>query len=138
MNMSNNKTAAEAQIRELIEAWAKSVRARDIDGIIAHHAHDILLFDVPPPVRLCGIDEYRKSWEHFFPWFGDSGIFEVSELNITAGDDVAFCHGLIRCRGTEASGDKGEFVVRLTVCFSKIHHQWTIMHEHHSEPSTGA
>ncbi len=138
MNLSNNKTTDETQIRELIETWAKSVRDRDIDGILAHHAFDILLFDVPPPVQLRGIHEYRRSWEHFLPWFGDSGVFEISELNITAGDDVAFGHGLIRCSGTEASPDKVELVVRLTICCRKIHGQWTVMHEHHSEPSAGA
>ena len=137
VHTSNYKTADEAQIRELIETWAKSVRARDIEGIMAHHAHDILLFDVPPPVQLRGIHEYRKSWEHFFPWFGESGLFEISELNITAGDEVAFCHGLIRCSATDASPDKVELVVRLTICCRKIHGQWTVVHEHHSEPSGG-
>jgi uncharacterized protein (TIGR02246 family) len=131
-----NKTTDEAQIRELIETWAKSVRAKDIDGIIANHAPDILLFDVPSLVQSRGIDQYRKSWEHFFPWFGDSGVFEISELSITAGDDVAFCHGLIRCGGTETSENKVDLTVRLTVCYRKIDGQWTVTHEHHSEPST--
>jgi len=138
VNLSNNKTTDETQIRELIETWAQSVRDRDIDGILAHHAFDILLFDVPPPVQLRGIHEYRRSWEHFLRWFGDSGVFEISELNITAGDDVAFGHGLIRCSGTEASPYKVELVVRLTICCRKIQGQWIVMHEHHSEPSAGA
>lgn len=135
MSVSNSKTTGEARIRERIEAWAKSVRARDIDGIMASHAPDILLFDVRPPVQSRGIDAYRKSWEQFFPWFGDSGIFDISELRVTAGNDVAFCHGLIRCNGTGTSGGKVELVVRLTVCYQKINGQWMVTHEHHSEPS---
>jgi len=95
----------------------------------------VLLFDVPPSVQSRGAHAYRKSWEHCFPWFQDSGIFELSELNITAGHDVAFCYGLIRCGGTEKNGDKVELVVRLTVCYRKIDGQWTVAHEHHSEPS---
>ncbi len=136
MNTSITVTTDEAQIRQLVEAWAKSVRAKDIDGILAHHAPSILLFDVPPPVQFRGIEAYRASWEHFFPWFADSGVFEISELDITAGHDVAFCHGLIRCGGTEASGEKVELVVRVTVGCRKINGQWTVTHEHHSEPST--
>jgi uncharacterized protein (TIGR02246 family) len=135
MNAKSRKPTDEGHIRELIEAWAKSVRGKDIDGILAHHAPDIVLFDVPPPVQLRGIDAYRKSWDQFFPWFGDSGVFEISELEITAGDDVAFGHGLIRCGGTEANGNKVELVVRLTVGYQKINGQWTVTHEHHSEPS---
>lgn len=136
MSTSNKKMTDEARIRELIENWAKAVRAKDIDGIMAHHAPDILLFDVPPPVQSRGADSYRKSWDQFFSWFGDSGVFQISELNITAADDVAYCHGLIRCGGTETNGEKAELVVRLTVCFRKFDGQWMVMHEHHSEPST--
>jgi ketosteroid isomerase-like protein len=54
----------------------------------------------------------------------------------TAGDDVAFCHGLIRCAGTETRESEGELVVRMTVCYRKIDGQWTVVHEHHSEPAT--
>lgn len=128
MSASNNKTTDEAQICELIETWAKSVRTKDIDGVMANHAPDILLFDVPPPVQSRGADANRKSWEYFFPWFQDSGVFEIGELSITAGDDVALCHGLIRCGGTETNGDKVELTVRLTVCYRKIDGQWTGIH----------
>src|SRR6266545_7563041 len=114
MSASNKKTTDEARIRELIEAWAEAVRAKDIDGIMAHHAPDIVFFDVPLPIQFRGVDEYKKSWDRFFAWFGDSGVFEISELSIAAGDDAAFCYGLIRCGGTETSGDKVELVVRLT------------------------
>jgi ketosteroid isomerase-like protein len=80
MSTSNNKTTDEARIRGLIENWAKAVRAKDIDGIMANHAPDILLFDVPSPVQWRGAEAYRKSWETFFPWFQNSGVFELSEL----------------------------------------------------------
>jgi ketosteroid isomerase-like protein len=136
MSANDNKPTDEAQIRQLMETWAESVRAKHIDGILANHAPNILLFDVPPPVQSRGIEAYRKSWEQFFPWLGNSDVFEISDLSITAGGDVAFCHGLIRCGGTETSGDRVELVVRLTVCLRKINGQWTVVHEHHSEPST--
>jgi uncharacterized protein (TIGR02246 family) len=135
MTASNNQTTDEVRIRQLMEAWAKAVRARDIDGILENHAPDIVLFDVPLPVQSRGIDAYRKSWEQFFPWFGDSGVFELQELNITAGEDVAFCHGLIHCGATETGRAKVDLVVRLTVCCRKVNGKWVVVHEHHSEPS---
>lgn len=136
MSMGNHRSLDEQQIRELIAKWAESVRARDIEGVMANHAPDVLLFDVPPPIEWRGIDEYKRSWEQFFIWFGDAGVFEVSQLRVTASDDVAFCHGLIRCGGPQARSDKGELAVRLTVCLRKIDGQWTVTHEHHSQPST--
>ena len=56
----------EAEIRALVERWASAVRAQDMDGALAHHARDIVMFDVPEPLQWLGIDEYRKTWELFF------------------------------------------------------------------------
>jgi ketosteroid isomerase-like protein len=50
------------QVRSLIERWAKAVHAGDLDGVLADHADDIVMFDVPPPedgVR--GIEAYRAT-----------------------------------------------------------------------------
>jgi ketosteroid isomerase-like protein len=38
-----------AQIRALIEKWAKAVHIGDLKGVLADHAADIVMFDVPPP-----------------------------------------------------------------------------------------
>ena len=60
------------------------------------------MFDVPPPddgVR--GVEAYRATWPPFFEWQRSGASFEIVELDVTAGDDVAFAHALLRC-GTEA------------------------------------
>jgi len=103
MSTSNNKSTDEAEIRDLVESWARAVRTKNLDGILANHSPEILMFDVPPPAQSKGIDAYKKTWDVFFAWFQDSGVFEISELNITAGDDVAFATALMRCGGTEAT-----------------------------------
>src|SRR6266545_99188 len=108
MSTSNKKMTDEARIRDLIEKWARAVRAKNIDGIMALHAPDILLFDVPPPVQSLGADAYRKSWEQFFSWFGDSGIFELSDLKITAGDAIAASHRPLSCGRAALHGNKAE------------------------------
>jgi ketosteroid isomerase-like protein len=59
-------TSNENQIRELVENWAAAVRARDMEGALAHHANDIVMFDVPLPLQFRGMAEYRKTWELFF------------------------------------------------------------------------
>ena len=132
MSSSPIKKTDEAQVRELIENWARAVRSHDLEGILRNHAPEMLLFDVPPPVQSKGIDAYRKSWDLFYRWFGDVGVFELSELAVTAGNDVAFAHSLLRCAGKDGK----ELAVRLTICCRKIDGEWTITHEHHSEPSS--
>jgi len=136
MSTSNNKSTEETQIRNMIESWAKAVRTKNLDGILANHSPEILMFDVPPPLQSKGIEAYKKTWDVFFAWFQDSGVFDIKELNITAGYDVAFATALMRCVGTDANGDKVELDFRLTICFRKIDDRWTVMHEHHSIPAS--
>jgi ketosteroid isomerase-like protein len=33
------------QIRGLIATWARAVRAKDMDGVLANHTDDIVMFD---------------------------------------------------------------------------------------------
>ena len=136
MSVSSNRKTDEAAIRELVESWARAVRAKDLDGILANHSTDMLMFDVPPPLQSQGIEAYKKTWDLFFSWSRDSGVFDISEMNITAGNDVGFVTALMRCAGTEASGDKIELDFRLTIGLRKIGGQWIVMHEHHSIPAS--
>ncbi|QUH02808.1 nuclear transport factor 2 family protein [Saccharopolyspora erythraea] len=123
-----------AQVRELVESWARAVRDRDLDGILAHHSPDLVFYDVPEPGRFRGLDAYRRSWgEEFFPWFGDSGLFELDELEVTAGPETAFCHCVVRCAGSGPDADPAEQLdVRLTMGLARRGGQWSVVHEHHS------
>jgi len=125
--MTNNSN--ESQIRELIESWVKAVQKKDMDGALAHHTDAMVMFDVPLPLQSKGIVEYRKTWELFFANSpGGSGSFDVVELQITAGDTVAFAHGLLHIGGSK------EPVGRLTIGLRKMRGEWLITHEHHSYP----
>ena len=135
MSASSNSTTHEAAIRELVETWARAVRAKDLDGILANHSTDMLMFDVPPPVESKGIEAYRKTWDLFFSWSDDPVIFDIKSMDITAGNDVAFVAALMRCAGTEKSGERIELEFRLTIGLRKISEQWMVLHEHHSIPA---
>ena len=43
--------SSEAQVRSVVEAWAKAMRAKDADGVVAHWADDLVQFDLAPPLR---------------------------------------------------------------------------------------
>jgi uncharacterized protein (TIGR02246 family) len=135
MSVKNDRSKGEAEIRDLIESWSRAVRTEDVDGVLANHSSEILMFDLPGPVQLKGIKAYEKSWPPLFAWIRGSGAFDLSEINVTAGDDVAFATALIHCHGTQAHGKQVQIEGRLTIGLRKINSQWTVMHEHHSEPS---
>jgi ketosteroid isomerase-like protein len=134
MNSASKAKTDEQRIPEQIAQWAQAVRERNMNGALANHSKAMVMFDVLPPFELRGIKEYQESWERFFAWLGETGGFEVDNLEVTAGSDVGFCHGTIRCRGGQASEQEG-LSVRLTACLRKIDGEWIVMHEHQSEPA---
>ena len=136
MSEQQNSTKDEIVIRNLVENWASAVRRKDLSGILRNHSPSMLMFDVPPPLQSKGIEAYEKSWDLFFSWSHDPVVFDIGEMNITAGNDVAFVTAVMRCAGTEANGDDIELDFRLTIGLRKIDNQWIVVHEHHSIPAT--
>ncbi|HEY4030006.1 MAG TPA: nuclear transport factor 2 family protein [Caulobacteraceae bacterium] len=122
---------AEADVRKVIEDWAGAVRRRNLDGILRHHAADVVMFDVPPPFESRGIEAYRQTWTTFFDWAREPIMFDIREMQVVAGDDVAFAFAAMRCAG----GKEGDLDFRLTVGLRLVGGQWTIVHEHHSIPA---
>ena len=129
---------AESRIKAVIEAWADAVRRHDLSGILAHHEQDIVMFDVPPPLQSRGMDDYKKTWDLFFRYHKPSQAFDIEELAITAGEDVAFAVAIVRCGSGSFGGppEQGGFLFRLTIGLRNIDGDWRIAHEHHSVPST--
>ena len=138
MSTENSKATDEAQIRKLIENWAKAVRAKDINGLTSNYAPDVLLFDVVNQLQHVGSDAVRKRAEEWVSSFEGPIDYEVRDLSITTGDDVAFCHSLNRINATRADGQKVDMWVRATVCCRKIDGTWMVTHEHSSVPFDGA
>ena len=62
--MTPQNEVAELQVRTLVESWSAAARAHDIPAILAHHEQDIVMFDLPPPLQLKGIEEYKKTWTY--------------------------------------------------------------------------
>ncbi|MFZ1156112.1 MAG: nuclear transport factor 2 family protein [Solirubrobacteraceae bacterium] len=123
----------EQQIRELIERWAAAAHDGDMAVVLADHSPDIVMFDVPPPeLGVRGLDAYRDSWPGFFEWQASGAVFEIESLEVTAGADVAFVFGLLRC-GTAADFERNpEQRLRLTIGLRKVRDRWIVAHEHHS------
>jgi uncharacterized protein (TIGR02246 family) len=125
------------QIRGLIERWAESIHAGDLEGVLADHAQDIVMFDVPPPYDgVRGIDAYRDTWPPFFEWQAKGASFEIVSLEVTAGADVAYAFALLRCGTPQELADNPESRLRLTLGLRKENGRWVVAHEHHSFAAT--
>ena len=126
----------ERQIRDLIESWADAVHRGQMDAVLADHSDDIVMFDVPPPYDgVRGIDAYRETWPPFFEWQARGSSFEIVALDVTAGDEVAYAHALLRCGTEQELADNPENRLRLTLGLRRDQGRWVVAHEHHSFPS---
>jgi uncharacterized protein (TIGR02246 family) len=132
--IQENRTKNEAAIRELIEGFVTSIRAKDINGVMSVFAPEVVSFDVGPPLQHGGGETFMKRWGELFESFQDPIDYEVRDLNITAGDDVAFSHSLNRISGTMKTGQKTDRWLRWTACYRKSNGKWLIVHEQVSVP----
>jgi len=58
--MKSNVGSNEEQVRRLVNDGAKAGRAKDMDGALANHAKDIVMFDVPLPLQSKEIEAYKR------------------------------------------------------------------------------
>jgi PhnB protein len=131
MASSEKRSGDEARIRAVIDDWAKALRAKDVARLLSHHAADFVHFSLAPPLRDAADEKDLRKW--FSSWRGPLG-YEIRDLRITAGEDVAFCHSLNRLSGETEGGVRSELWFRHTLCFRKIGGDWKIAHEHESVP----
>ena len=129
------KAIEEVQIRTLIDNWANALRAKDADGVVSQYTADNIKFTLAPPLQYTRDNPFgKKGLEQWFSSFQGPIGYEIRDLNITAGDNVAFCHSLNRLSGRRTAGDKFDVWQRATVCFRRIEGKWTITHWHESVP----
>ena len=134
MSPAASLSAAEIELRSLVERWAGRLRAKDVEGVLSHYAPDIVSFDLAPPLEHVGAQSVRESLEAWFPTFSGALGYEVRNLVVAAGDDLAFCRSLNRISGARTDGTVTEVWIRVTLCCRRIEGAWKIVHEHASVP----
>ena len=134
MAVEANKQNDEAAIQRLLDDGIRALRDKNIEGIMSLYAQEVVSFDIVPPLRYLGADAFRKRWEEVFSSFQGPIGYELHDLNITVGDDVAFTHSLNRISGTLTTGQKIDLWLRWTACFRKINGKWLIVHHQNSVP----
>ncbi|MGJ3245166.1 MAG: YybH family protein [Elainellaceae cyanobacterium] len=134
MTTGNRNSVEEIQLRQLINNWLAALRAKDVDALMTHYAPKLLLYDLDPPLVHHGADTYHKSWQEWFASIqGDVG-YEIRNLNLSVGDDVAFSTSINQMSGVKTTGEPFDIWVRMTVGYRKEDGRWRVVHEHISVP----
>jgi len=125
---------ADAEVRTVLEEWAAATRQNRRDDILKHHSANLVIFDVLPPMKYESAESYRRSWDAWQPNTQGEAVFNLENLTITSGNDVAFAHSYIRCGGTLPDGKTFQDLVRATFCLRKVGGSWVVEHQHVSKP----
>jgi ketosteroid isomerase-like protein len=124
----------EAKIRQQVDKIVEGLRAKDLEVLKQPYATDVVSFDVEPPLQHVGLEAKLKNWAKAFAFF-ESLNYEVRDLRLTVGDEVAFGYAFARLRGTSKDGaTMSGMWVRVTYGFRKIDGTWLIAHDQVSVP----
>ncbi|WP_433593608.1 YybH family protein [Nocardia sp. CA-145437] len=134
-NVRSDRTASEeAAIRGQIDSVMKALHAGDLEAIRHAYTPDVISFDVEPPLQHVGIEAKLANWAKVFQFF-ESVTYEIRDLTLTIGDDVAYGHAFARLSGTTNSGDRIPGMwVRVTYGLRKLDNTWLIAHDQVSVP----
>ena len=132
--MATQHEIDESDIRQRIDKLAQAIRAKDLESAMSFYAPEIVSFDFEPPLQHVGAEAKRRNWVGAFTAYEHLLGYEIRDLAITVGDDVAFAHSLNRISGVLKNGSRTDFWLRATTGFWKLDGNWLIAHDHVSVP----
>ncbi|MEU9743348.1 nuclear transport factor 2 family protein [Micromonospora chersina] len=132
--MPSQRDADEAAIRQQIDKIIEGLRDKDLDSLRQRYTAKVVSFDVEPPLQHVGVDAKLRNWANVFAVF-ETVAYEVRDLTLTVGEDVAFGHAFGRLSGTLKDGTATNGMwVRITYGFQKTGDTWLIAHDQVSVP----
>lgn len=131
MTTTTAKTQDEVLIREIIDARANAIRNKNVLGVLPNFTQDSIGYFLETPLQQSPFKEDLTGW--FATWRGQIG-YEIGDLTISIGDNVAYSHSLNQLTGLRTDGGHTDVWFRETLCFQKINGQWAIAHIHESVP----
>lgn len=134
MTLDRTSRKDEAEIRALLDGFVNAIRAKDIHGVMSVFAPDVVSLDLGPPLQHGGGETFMKRWHELFESYQGAIGYEIRDLSVDAGDDVAFSHSLNRVSGTLQNGQTSDRWVRWTAGYRKTNGTWLIVHEQVSVP----
>ena len=72
----------EAEIRQLLDRWAKAFHDKDVKTIMSMYAPEVVAYDIVAPLQYIGKDAYRKDYEEFLAQYDGPIDVEYRGLKI--------------------------------------------------------
>lgn len=127
-------TEHETEIRAHIAKIPDALRAKDLEALRRLYSADVVSFDIEPPLQHVGIEAKLTNWKRVFAFF-DTVDYEVRDLEIMEGGDLAVGHAFGRLSGTLPNGTPvAGMWVRATFVLNRAGGEWLIVHDQVSVP----
>jgi uncharacterized protein (TIGR02246 family) len=123
---------SDAEVRAVHERWFERTAAKDLDGLMAHIAPDIVSYEHAGPLQYVGIDDVREVCRRGLQASPGPIDFDIPDLTIRAYGDLAVAWGLDRI-----VADGVEIQSRGTRVFQRRDGDWQMIHQHLSVPAPG-
>ena len=122
------------EILGVISELEAAMRAGDAKAVVALYTPDAVQYNLAPPLRHTAEEVHdADALQAWFDGFGGSVGFEVHELAVTAGGDIAFAHSLNKMYDPSPEG-RFELWHRATYCLVRAGGRWLLAHDHTSVP----
>lgn len=131
MTSAHSMSDDEVQIRAALDARAIAMRNKHVQGVLSSFSDDAVGFFLETPLEQSPRQQDLAGW--FATWTGPIG-YEMRELTIRSGGDVAYGHALSRMSGPRTDGEETDLWFRETFCLQKFNGRWLITHMHESVP----
>ena len=125
------------QIEQMLDAYRRAVRAKDVDAFVALYDDDVRVFDTWGLWSYEGLAAWRAMATEWFGSLGDEQVgVDHSDVQTVIGDGVAVVHAYTRFAGLSAEGEELRAMEnRLTWALRKTGDgAWKVVHEHTSAP----
>ena len=126
-----NPSTPNSEIAAVLETMRQGLMQQDAGMIAEAYVADATIFDLAPPLSHPFDAEELQKW--LGKWAGPVKQ-DLRDFRLTVSGDLAVGHGLAHISAQTQSGETAAWWMRLTVCLSRQHDRWQIIHEHTSVP----
>lgn len=127
----------DSSIVAMMDAYAKAVHAKDVDGFAALFDPGVRVFDMWAEWSYDGLDGWRRMAADWFASLGDERVeVEFDEVRTHVSGDLAVAHAFVTYRGLSAAGEELRSMQnRITWALRRTGGGWRVVHEHTSSPA---
>lgn len=130
----------EAEVRREFEDWFRKAAAKDLNGVMAKIADNVVSYEHDAPLAYYGAAAVREVCRKGFDAMPGEFSWDIPDLRIIVRGDIAVTWGLNRMQAQLPGQDRFVSWSRGTRIFQKIDGRWMLIHQHVSypyDPATG-